>query len=344
MALQSPSLLRSDIPTLPGRIAWLDNAKSIGIFFVVLGHTLRGLLSSQILEPSPLLEGIDQWIYAFHMPLFFFISGLFAERLAVKPWRQVWFNRVQVIIYPYILWSVLQEILRTITGTRAEPIADLWRISYEPVMQFWFLYVLAIASLAYTLLRKCRVPIYGFFILGLLLYLAHWLGVNFGGWGVLYMVRINLLYFGLGALVTQTNWLSRLEELSPTQLVCGAAGGFGIIALAVGLGIAERLELVPILAAIGIFASCSLARWMDGLGDNGLNRNLREWGILSLQIFVAHTIFSAIARVILQKLHAPPAIHILLGTAAGLYGSIFLYRICEKINFPYAFSLRPAKG
>jgi hypothetical protein len=248
-----------------------------------------------------------------------------------------------VIIYPYILWSVLQEGLRTITGTRAEPIADLWRISYEPVMQFWFLYVLAIASLAYTLLRKCRVPIHGFFILSLLLYLAHWLGVNFGGWGILYMVRINLLYFGLGAWVAQTNWLSRVEEWSPAQLVCGAVGGFGIIALAVGLGLAERLELMPMLAAIGIFASCSLARWLDGLGDSWLNRSLREWGVLSLQIFVAHTIFSAIARVILQKLHAPPAIHVLLGAAAGLYGSIFLYRFCEKINFPYAFSLRPAK-
>jgi fucose 4-O-acetylase-like acetyltransferase len=339
MAVQNLLLPRLNLSNPSRRITWLDHAKGIGIFLVVLGHALRGLLTSSILEPSQFLNVTDQWIYAFHIPLFFFISGLFAERLAVKPWRQVWSNRVQVIIYPYILWSVLQEVLRTVTGTRVEPIADLWRISYEPVMQFWFLYVLAIASLAYTLLRKCRVPVSGFFILCLLLYLAHWLGINFGGWGVLYMLRINILYFGLGAVVAQTNWLSRLEGFSPTQRLCGAVGGFGIIALAVGLGVSERLELVPILAAIGIFAACSLAQWLDGLGNNGMNRSLREWGVLSLQIFVAHTIFSAIARVLLQKLHAPPAIHILLGTAAGLYGSIFLYRLCQKINFPYAFRL-----
>lgn len=45
------------------RIAWIDIAKAIAIFFIVLGHQL----------PSGPLCG---YLYSFHVPLFFFLSGL----------------------------------------------------------------------------------------------------------------------------------------------------------------------------------------------------------------------------------------------------------------------------
>jgi len=50
------------------RIHWIDNAKAISILLVVLGHT----------------KGLDafayQYIYSFHMPLFFFLSGYLLGR------------------------------------------------------------------------------------------------------------------------------------------------------------------------------------------------------------------------------------------------------------------------
>jgi fucose 4-O-acetylase-like acetyltransferase len=50
------------------RITWVDYAKGVGIFLVVLGHTLRGLHSSQVIADSPAFRSIDSWIYGFHMP------------------------------------------------------------------------------------------------------------------------------------------------------------------------------------------------------------------------------------------------------------------------------------
>ncbi|MCD4694754.1 MAG: acyltransferase family protein, partial [Bacteroidales bacterium] len=44
------------------RFEWIDIAKGIGILLVVYGHC----------QPPPLIE---KFVYAFHMPLFFFISG-----------------------------------------------------------------------------------------------------------------------------------------------------------------------------------------------------------------------------------------------------------------------------
>lgn len=48
--------------TSPARIRWIDAAKGIGLLCVILGHL--GI---------PLVE---TWVYFFHMPLFFFLSGL----------------------------------------------------------------------------------------------------------------------------------------------------------------------------------------------------------------------------------------------------------------------------
>ncbi|BEL98781.1 hypothetical protein SM14VA2_11940 [Serratia marcescens] len=59
------------------REAWVDYAKGIGIILVVFGHVNRGLYSAgiQLSGSSYLLT--DSIIYSFHMPLFFFLSGLF---------------------------------------------------------------------------------------------------------------------------------------------------------------------------------------------------------------------------------------------------------------------------
>ena len=51
------------------RIEYLDIAKGIGMILVYIGHC-------RIPGDNPLF----QWIYSFHMPLFFFISGLLFKR------------------------------------------------------------------------------------------------------------------------------------------------------------------------------------------------------------------------------------------------------------------------
>jgi len=80
------------------RVQWVDYAKGIGIFLVVFGHTLRGLVNSSILETSTIVVSIDQWIYSFHMPLFFYLSGLFIERSASKPLREFFVSKLKFLV------------------------------------------------------------------------------------------------------------------------------------------------------------------------------------------------------------------------------------------------------
>ena len=53
----------------PNRDITIDIAKGIAILLVVLGH---------------LQNPINKYIYAFHMPLFFFLSGMFVKEMSLK--------------------------------------------------------------------------------------------------------------------------------------------------------------------------------------------------------------------------------------------------------------------
>ena len=61
------------------RIEWIDYAKGIGIILVVYGHMIRGM-SQHI--PANFFYVSDSVVYGFHMPLFFFLTGLFVEKWA----------------------------------------------------------------------------------------------------------------------------------------------------------------------------------------------------------------------------------------------------------------------
>ncbi|HIK18397.1 MAG TPA: acyltransferase [Leptolyngbyaceae cyanobacterium M33_DOE_097] len=329
-----------DPPQKPKRIAWVDYAKGFGILLVVIGHTLRGLVSNSILEPTIFEQTIDKWIYAFHMPLFFFISGLFIERSIAQSFSSFLISKLQTIAYPYFLWSFLQEMIRSLSNTSSEPTEKIWRIIYQPTMQFWFLYVLFGISVMYAVFRKSSLSVEAFGFACGLLYITYLLKTNFGSWTVLYMLRINAIYFATGALTAKFNMLDRLNNFRSADLVRGARAGFLFILLGVITNLHEIGLLTPLFAFSGIFSTLSLVTFLQ---RHNFADFLKRWGFLSLQIFVAHTIFSAGLRTFLEHFnhHASPLMHIVLGTWIGIYGPIGLYMICQKFKFPYLFTWRP---
>ncbi|WP_054655013.1 acyltransferase family protein [Secundilactobacillus silagei] len=56
------------------RIVWLDIAKGIGMFAVVCGHNLKSYV-----EQNPDSRYLYNFVYWWHMPLFFLISGFFLK-------------------------------------------------------------------------------------------------------------------------------------------------------------------------------------------------------------------------------------------------------------------------
>jgi len=91
------------------RDAWVDYAKAIGILLVVYGHVARGVHNAGIPMDAALYELVDSIIYSFHMPLFFFLSGLFfLHSLERRGPGALTANKIDTIVYPYVLWSLIQ--------------------------------------------------------------------------------------------------------------------------------------------------------------------------------------------------------------------------------------------
>ena len=79
-----------------GRVSWIDAVKGLGIALIVLGHI------ASVETPSTLYL----YIYAFHVPLFFFVSGL-----TLKPERETFgamlMGKGRSLLVPYFFYALL---------------------------------------------------------------------------------------------------------------------------------------------------------------------------------------------------------------------------------------------
>ena len=106
------------------RIKWIDLTKGVAIFLMVCGHT--GIPSL-----------ISNWIWSFHMPLFFIISGMLFCPTKYTNIQKFIHRRIQTLIIPYITFSII------VLATSENRISDLW--IFEGWMNgcaLWFLPVL----------------------------------------------------------------------------------------------------------------------------------------------------------------------------------------------------------
>ncbi len=101
------------------RVAWIDWCKGIGILLVLLGHTLRTDVSLV-------------YIYGFHMPLFFFLSGLVCNEKKYN-WSSFLKSRFNTLIIPYVVfylvtwlyWLFIERSFRPIDLTWWQPLVGM---------------------------------------------------------------------------------------------------------------------------------------------------------------------------------------------------------------------------
>jgi fucose 4-O-acetylase-like acetyltransferase len=355
-----PAVASAIKPTQVNRVAWVDFAKGIGIFLVVLGHTIRGIFTYNYAENSGVLQWLDTWIYAFHMPLFFFISGLFIQRSAQRGWIEFASRKLGAIVYPYVIWSLIQGILQAFTKPETTPAAlgNLWRMIYEPRDHFWFLYALMAITLLFWICERIW-PLWLFVGLSVALYIGYIFNVQLAlvepinSWSVFYLLRSEAIYFALGAIVIRQPWFNQGLERSSSQLLAGAAIGLGLLSIGVTLlpmgldATAPQMTMMrafdPLLATVGLG---SIVLISQAIARSGQATFLETWGKLSLQIYVAHVIFTAILRIVTQKLFKlqDPILFLTLGTAIGIAGPIGLNALANRLTFPYLFNWQPTRS
>ncbi|SMF07105.1 Fucose 4-O-acetylase [Alteromonadaceae bacterium Bs31] len=88
------------------RIDWIDSAKAIGIFFVIMGH-----------HKHPLYN----YIYSFHMPLFFFLSGLLFPNSTGLSFAVFARKKALSLLAPYFFFSSALFLVWLVLGKFISP-------------------------------------------------------------------------------------------------------------------------------------------------------------------------------------------------------------------------------
>ncbi|MAE22002.1 MAG: acyltransferase, partial [Pseudomonas sp.] len=315
------------------RSDWVDYAKGLGIILVVYAHVVRGLVSAGFDVPSVLSSVVDSIVYSFHMPLFFFLSGLFfIDSLKRRSLDGMLFSKLDTIIYPYIVWSLFQGgievILSTYTNghvTFAE-VLTLW----EPRAQFWFLYALFLIFLVWSVIyaylsSKYTILIFSF---ASFLYLVQsW----FDGVYWLSVLVKNSVFFMFGVVFREYNLYQYLS--SRVGLVCltlAFVSGQYLFHFHYGYTHTDKGISLLVLALVSIsFTVSFLIRFRSRL--------LAYIGGASMAIYLMHILAGSGVRVILNKFFIVDelSVHIVVGTLAGIILPLIALKVIGFLKIPY---------
>lgn len=296
-----------------GRIASIDIARGLGIMLVVLGHTLAEA-NYHVQNLTVLFLG--QLIYSFHMPLFFFLSGMF-----FKPdlrFLDLLKRRFDSLLKPYLFTIFLVYFVSVFydknlgLSTAVVRIAKaLYGNSYYLELywsQIWFLpalFAINLFAFGFYAIFK-RLPLWTMFV-GLLLTLGvgiltiNWfmpLRLAFFGYNLelnglpfsLDLVLVCGFFFLLGREVYER---VPLEIFSPLWVLIVSAAvtiALNLISPAM-LNLNTREYASPLIntleALAGIAFIFALSQWIEKLGG-WLSRLLQYYGKISLIIFIFH--------------------------------------------------------
>lgn len=211
------------------RVAYIDVMRGIGIFLVVFAHIHAAEGKS-----------INGFIYTFHMPLFFFVSG-FVYRKKEEKFQQFLRKKTAAIVVPYfcwaglsfLYWSVIERNLRSaeaqISVTKA--FFGIFLGEYQYLMfnvVLWFLPVLFGVEIAFEALMRMKCSRYLKVILlvlsgtiGLLLFEAEL------PWGINKVFRY-LIFYAVGYACSKVPWsnISIYKRTSTVVLGGGARSAF----------------------------------------------------------------------------------------------------------------------
>ena len=163
------------------RYTEIDIARGIGIFFVVLGHSLK---QTQI--QAAWIRILTYIIYSFHMPLFFCLSGFVSAKiLRMHKHERIQYvsSRARRLLIPYFTIGLIYIPVKLKLGEAAvKPFAvsDIWKllIGQNPDVSLWFLYILFLIELICAALVNTynfRSIWYGSFFLSVAIY---WLNLD----------------------------------------------------------------------------------------------------------------------------------------------------------------------
>lgn len=200
-----------------------DALKGFAMFLVILGHAI--IFFPLNLHENVACDYIYRFIYTFHMPLFFCISGfLFSYK---GNYRAYLWKKVRRIGIPYLVFNVMDMIPRSMFGF----LFNRHRSIMESVLsilfrggEFWFLYVLFILYAIFPLLAGMEKR-YGMWKIVIESALLLWAVLPMELGGVVRNIGLYGFFFNTGFIFRDLypTMRKRLETVAPVRIIALSA-------------------------------------------------------------------------------------------------------------------------
>lgn len=135
--------------TLKKRITWVDSLKGIAMIFIYLGHLGQNVGKTYL------------YVFSFHVPLFFFISGFFNKDVHELTFIKYLVKQLKNILLPYFVFCILNIVWIMID--KNEDTAYLYKLLLQALNgnrvdifapALWFLPCLFITKMMFYILNK----------------------------------------------------------------------------------------------------------------------------------------------------------------------------------------------
>ena len=321
------------------RINWIDFGKGFAIFLVVIGHVFTGLFDSgKFTSDAKWLSIVIAFIYIFHIPVFFALSGYFFK--SVENFKEYYYymkKKTIVLGLPYIFYSIIHYVLQKIAGGSVRvptTLFNLINIYKEPLGVVWYLYTLWALYLVYGFLSifiKNKNYLFMISILGYIITLVYMSEIFFIkkvlAWGVIFMlgsvlktvkfndirfrniillgITFNIVYIYMMYILFNVDGKIITDYNYPRWWIIGYTGN--------------------VILSFIIFPK------IEKISQN-IFRYFSKYGEISIGILIFHSPICSMIRILMLKMGIGSVfLHIVIGIVLGWYLSILTTDVLKKI-------------
>lgn len=336
------------------RESWVDVCKGIAILLVVMGHVVTSYRNSNLLTNAGGVNFICDFIYSFHMPLFFVISGYLASKSnGSTPVKQQITKKLISYGIPYLVFSVGSWLLKFVASPFVNSkvdINDLLMIFLYPINAMWFLYALLFISIIHILVNRLIAKKKGlelanvaiaflFLLINMVFKHNDALGINAYSDLFVFDVLGYYFYFEFGSYILRhvhAAVSSRIVSQKEGKKVVRALGLSAVLAVDVGLfyvcwaNDVSNFFLNTAFALAGTLLTCAFARMV------GSCKLFEVLGKQSMPIYLLHGYVISATRIAISAIGLPLLngyVPLVLCSVTSIGLSLLAYEICRHIPF-----------
>lgn len=316
------------------RMNWVDYSRGFGIILVVFGHASDSAVRENLIYAGTdflqlVVTTSNKIVYMIHLPIFFFMAGMFAVKSLDRSLKVVIKNKITVILYPYVIWGLILGISKILFQGDVyykNEWLDLLLIFYKPIGITWFLYVLFWSFILYLCLSKV-INVFFLLLLSLIMYYFY---PDFD-LKVLNKLFRFFIFFVIGASLYKYMLIGNIEKYFNIWFSV-----FSFLILGVLFKVFHFMELEYywmrlIIGILGVYFIISLSIILASYNKLKI---IEYFGLISIMMYLSHIIPLTITRIILLKhLSVYNAfLHIAIQMASSIFLSLMFIKLVDKLK------------